>query len=56
MKHADGPILVDDTPPIAGFLFDGPYAGRDLVFTKDRNEVKKTILVGGLWPLLFKMK
>ncbi|XP_071798137.1 uncharacterized protein [Asterias amurensis] len=39
VKHADGPILVDDTPPIAGDLFDGPYAGRDLVFTKDRNEI-----------------
>ncbi|XP_038050728.1 uncharacterized protein LOC119723897 [Patiria miniata] len=39
IDHADEPILVDDSPPIAGDLFDGPYAGRDLVFTKDRNEI-----------------
>ena len=39
IDHADEPILVDDSPPIAGDLFDGPYAGRDLVFTKDKNEV-----------------
>ncbi|XP_038062441.1 uncharacterized protein LOC119732930 [Patiria miniata] len=39
IDHADEPILVDDTPPIAGDLFDGPYAGKDLVFTKDRNEI-----------------
>ncbi|XP_033637723.1 uncharacterized protein LOC117298529 [Asterias rubens] len=39
VEHADEPILVDDTPPIAGDLFDGPYAGRDLAFTKDRNEI-----------------
>ncbi|XP_033637389.1 uncharacterized protein LOC117298318 isoform X2 [Asterias rubens] len=39
VEHADEPLLVDDTPPIAGDLLDGPYAGRDLVFTKDRNEI-----------------
>ena len=43
VEHADEPILVDDTPPIAGDLFDGPYAGRDLAFTKDRNEVIREI-------------
>ncbi|XP_022103294.1 uncharacterized protein LOC110986022 [Acanthaster planci] len=39
IDHADEPILVDDSPPIAGDLFDGPYAGQDLVFTKDRNKI-----------------
>ena len=39
IDHADEPILVDDSPPIAGDLFDGPYSRRDLMFTKDRNEV-----------------
>ena len=43
VEHADEPLLVDDTPPIAGDLFDGPYAGRDLAFTKDRNEVIREI-------------
>ncbi|XP_022100338.1 uncharacterized protein LOC110984441 [Acanthaster planci] len=37
--HADEPILADYSPPIAGDLFDGPYAGQDLTFTKDRNEI-----------------
>ncbi|XP_038050876.1 uncharacterized protein LOC119724026 [Patiria miniata] len=39
IDHADEPILVDDTPPIAGALFDGPYARQDLEFTKDRNKI-----------------
>ena len=43
VDHADEPILVDDTPPMAGDLFDGPYLGRDLEFGKDRNKVKRFV-------------
>ncbi|KAI8487517.1 hypothetical protein Bbelb_347510 [Branchiostoma belcheri] len=37
--HADRPVLVDTSPPIAGVLYDGSVHGHDLNFTSDPNTI-----------------
>ncbi|CAH1268735.1 Hypp3967 [Branchiostoma lanceolatum] len=37
--HADQPVLVDTSPPIAGILYDGSLYGHDLNFTSDPNTI-----------------
>eukprot|EP00058_Branchiostoma_floridae_P003025 XP_002588513.1 hypothetical protein BRAFLDRAFT_79466 [Branchiostoma floridae] len=37
--HADQPVLVDTSPPIAGTLYDGSVHGHDLNFTSDPNTI-----------------
>ncbi|KAL5014713.1 hypothetical protein ScPMuIL_008983 [Solemya velum] len=37
IKVSDQPISIDNTPPIAGNVFDGPVSQKDLQFTKDRD-------------------
>ncbi|KAI8516746.1 hypothetical protein Bbelb_053270, partial [Branchiostoma belcheri] len=37
--HAEEPVLVDTSPPIAGVLYDGSVHGHDLNFTSDPNTI-----------------
>ncbi|XP_078695733.1 uncharacterized protein LOC144924478 [Branchiostoma floridae x Branchiostoma belcheri] len=37
--HAEEPVLVDTSPPIAGLLYDGSVHGHDLNFTSDPNTI-----------------
>ncbi|KAI8516766.1 hypothetical protein Bbelb_053470 [Branchiostoma belcheri] len=37
--HAEYPLLVDTSPPIAGVLYDGSVHGHDLNFTSDPNTI-----------------
>ncbi|KAL5015119.1 hypothetical protein ScPMuIL_009389 [Solemya velum] len=37
IKVSDQPIIIDNTAPIAGNLYDGPVFQEDLQFTKDRD-------------------
>eukprot|EP00058_Branchiostoma_floridae_P003027 XP_002588515.1 hypothetical protein BRAFLDRAFT_79470 [Branchiostoma floridae] len=37
--HAEYPLLVDTTPPVAGTLYDGSVHGHDLNFTSDPNTI-----------------
>eukprot|EP00058_Branchiostoma_floridae_P000530 XP_002586018.1 hypothetical protein BRAFLDRAFT_110184 [Branchiostoma floridae] len=37
--HAEYPLLVDTTPPVAGTLYDGGVHGHDLNFTSDPNTI-----------------
>ncbi|CAH1250560.1 FAT1 [Branchiostoma lanceolatum] len=39
MGVAESPIVMDNTPPIAGNLFDGSQYGRDMNWTMEQNEV-----------------
>ena len=36
--HADRAILLDHTPPIAGFVYDGKNRGFDVAFTAENNQ------------------
>ncbi|XP_066275501.1 uncharacterized protein [Branchiostoma lanceolatum] len=37
--HADQPVLVDTSPPVAGILYDGSVHGHDLTFTSNPNMI-----------------
>ncbi|XP_066289761.1 uncharacterized protein [Branchiostoma lanceolatum] len=37
--HAEYPLLVDTSPPVAGILYDGSVHGHDLNFTSDPNTI-----------------
>ncbi|KAK6174798.1 hypothetical protein SNE40_013376 [Patella caerulea] len=39
IKSADHPLILDNTPPIAGEVYDGPLFKHDLVYTKDSNKI-----------------
>lgn len=36
---SDSPIIVDQSPPVAGVVYDGDHSGEDLVYMKDNNKV-----------------
>lgn len=40
---SDSPIIVDQSPPVAGVVYDGDHSGEDLVFMKDNNKVTDLI-------------
>ena len=36
---SDSPIIVDQSPPVAGVVYDGDHLGEDLVYMKDNDKV-----------------
>lgn len=36
---SDSPIIVDQSPPVAGVVYDGDHSGEDLVYMKDNKKV-----------------
>lgn len=36
---SDSPIIVDQSPPVAGVVYDGDHLGVDLVYMKDNDKV-----------------
>jgi hypothetical protein len=40
---SDSPIIVDQSPPVAGQVYDGQTAGIDMAYMKDNNKVVRQI-------------
>lgn len=40
---SNSPIIVDQSPPVAGVVYDGDHSGEDLVYMKDNNKVTDLI-------------
>lgn len=40
---SDSPIIVDQSPPVAGVVYDGDHSGEDLMYMKDNNKVTDLI-------------